>query len=105
MSEKLEPSKKLYTKVIESKHKGKDHSVFKFDESDLESLCKNFDVTVEKMVRNYKNTNKEIWDMVRENSINFIGVKCLPYMCNSLKFNNIERIISLVDDKGSESTE
>ena len=93
-----EKPKTTFKKVYEAPST-EDTNIFNVDQSVLEDVCKDFDKTVREVVKNYKNHPPEVWEMIKETSINQLGIKCLPYMCSSLKFNNIEKIISLVDDQ------
>jgi hypothetical protein len=74
---------------------------FEIDKEYLQGICSNFDKTVRGMIKNYKKLGGEIWKTIKNSSINPLGLRCLPYICSNLKFHRIEKIISLVDDKGN----
>ena len=100
MNKIREETKPFYTKDYTDSVKTKKTSEFLVNEDELNSMCKDFDTTIESMVNDYKDVSENIWNIIKNSSINPLGIKCLPIMCKNLMFNKIEKVISLVDDKG-----
>ena len=97
-----DPQKIKYTKDLsrDFKPSKKEFEKFEIDQEHLRVLCGGFEKTVKQMIKNYKHMKGNIWTTVKESSIHPLSLKCLPHLCATLNFQRIEKIISLVDDKG-----